>query len=241
VKVQTGFIKVACAGWVAQEMINQAQQRGVRTHSNVVMGLVDGRLKKWVESGENFIYLDHGYFKRGWANNNFRAIRNACHLNEIKKRPDDRMKKFGVEVEPWRKERGSKIVVIPTYDGHHQIWPGMSSWVGEVKQRMASLTSRPVVVKQEKGNLREYLQDAWCLVCNQSVAGVEAALMGVPVFSTPKCPSWPVSNKLENIECPEFFDNRHEWAASLAYATWNSSEIDEVDWVDYDYALRHDL
>ena len=241
-KERTGFIKVECAGWVAQEILVQAKKEGRNHHTNVVMGLVDGRLRRWVAEGQDFIYLDHAYFRRGWAHNNFRAVRNACHLNSIKPRPDDRMKKFGIEVEPWRKSRGSKIVVIPTVEGHEKIWPIMRNWTGEVQQQIRTITDRPIVVKTEKGGLREFLADAWCLVCSQSVAGVEAALMGVPVFSTEKCPSYPVcSGSIEKIENPEFPDNRHEWAASLAYATWNACEIDEVRWLDYDYALRDDL
>jgi hypothetical protein len=65
--------------------------------------------------------------------------------------------------------------------------------------------------------------------------------MGVPVFVGERDPALPVSSgPLEKIESPEF-PERHEWACSLAYASWNSQEIGQVDWIDYDYSLRDDL
>ena len=237
----SGFIKTSCAGWIINEIQRQAKRRGIQYWKNVIMGNVDHRLAQWVNNGEDFYYLDHAYFQRGWANNNFRCIRGKLHLTEIKKRPDDRLKKLGIEIEPWRKPRGSKIVVIPTYMTHERIYQGLAAWEGATVSRLKALTDRKVVVKREKGNLREYLSDAWCVVGTGTVATVEAALMGVPVFVTDKDPAWPVNaGPLENIDSPEFHE-RFEWACSLAYASWNASEIDQINWIDYDYSLCDDL
>lgn len=238
---RAGFIKVSCAGWIMDAIGKQAKRRGLGPVTpRINMGLTNPVLDEWVRAGQDFIYLDHSYFRRGWANNMFRAVRNACHLAQCKPRPDDRLKRFGVQIEPWRRERGSKIVIIPTYAGHERIWPETREWAHNVEQKLRGLTDRPIVVKSQKGDLRGYLADAWAVVCNQSVAGVEAALMGVPVFSTPRCCSWPVSNPIERIENPEFPD-RHDWATGLSYASWHTDEIDEVDWIDYDYSLCDDL
>ena len=238
--MNTGWIKTACAGWVQTEILRQAKTAGRSHHTNVMMGNTSHMLAKWVHEGTDFYYLDHAYFKRGWANNNFRCIRRALHLTSVKNRPGDRLKKLGVQIEPWRKERGSKIVLIPTYVTHEQIWPGLRQWEQETIAHLRTLTDRPIVVKREKGNLREYLRDAWALCATGSVASIEAALMGVPVFVTDKDPAWPISQPLDRIESPEF-PERFEWACSLAYASWNADEIGSIDWLDYDYSLRHDL
>lgn len=238
---EPGYIKSACHNWVLEALTLQAKRRGIKHHTNVVMGLACGRAHRWMMEGQQFIYLDHSYFRRGWAHNNFRAVRNGVHLNTIKPRDGDRLEKFGVKVEPWR-TGGRKVVIIPPSPFHIRMWPNLTTFVATAKQKLAEVTDRPVVVKVEKGGLRECLSDAWALVCPMSVAGVEAALMGVPVFSNPLCPSAPVSaGKIEDIERPLLVDNRHEWAASLAYASWNASEIDDVNWIDYDYQVCNDL
>ncbi len=223
------------------EILLQAKQAGVTHHVNVVMGNVDRRVAEWINGGVDFYYLDHAYFMRGWSHNMFRCVRGKLHLTEAKNRPDDRLKRFGVKIEPWRKNRGSKIVVIPTYMTHEAIYgERLRRWEIDTVAKLKTLTDRPISVKREKGNLRAYLDDAWALVGTGTVASVEAALMGVPVFVTDLDPAWPVNaGPLENIESPEFPD-RDRWACSLAYASWNSDEIEGVKWLDYDYSLRHD-
>lgn len=205
----------------------------------VVFGLDNSEISRFVRDGSDFLYWDHSYFRRGWDKENFRLTRRWVHLTEIKPRPDDRMKKFGVTIEPWRR-RGEKVVVIPPTDFQRRL--GCYHWTDKTVERLASITDRPVVVKKEKGRLMEFLEDAWAVVTWGSVAGVEAALMGVPVFAEPTCPAYPVSaGPLEQIETPEYSERRHEWACSLAYASWNINELGKMRFKDYDYSLRDNL
>lgn len=238
-----GDVKANCHNWIINEITVQARNAGVKHHANVIMGLIDMRLKKYVADGTDFYDIDHSYFQRGWHNRNFRVVRGHNHLTSIRKRPDDRLRKFGAQILPWKKERGRNIVVIPTYHGHHQMWPGHENWMSETIARIKKVTDRPILVKKKgAGPLKTYFSDMWCLVCNGSVAGLEAALEGIPVFAGDKCCAHPISaGPVENIENPELVDFRHEWASSLAYASWNSSEIENVKWLDYDYSLRDDL
>lgn len=217
----------------------QAKARGIKHPNNVACGLTNGIAKKFVQESADFVYLDHGYFQRGWSKGHFRALRSEFHLTKIVERPDDRLKKFEVQIEPWRKT-GRKIVVIPPSTWYINIWPELSSWTGQVVHELGTLTDRPVVVKDEKGGLRAFLEDAWALVSCMSVAGMEAALMGIPVFSTPRCCSWPISDPLTKIESPTY-PERYGWASSLAYATWHVDEIDTINWLEYDYTFCNDL
>ena len=64
--------------------------------------------------------------------------------------------------------------------------------------------------------------------------------MGVPVFSTPHCCSWPINaGPLEKIETPERPD-RHAWACSLAYASWHADELERIDFRNYQYSMREE-
>lgn len=199
-------------------------------------GLLDGVARALRGRGKEWIYFDHSYFKRGWANGNFRVIRNGFHLTEILDRSDDRLKKFGVEIEPWRKT-GREIVIIPPSQAQTAMFEN-PSWLCDIEAKLARITDRPVTCKSSKQTpLRDYLSDAWAVVTFASVAGVEAALMGVPVFSTDQCPSWPISGSLDNIESPNYADNRREWASSLCYASWNWEEMPQIKWDDYRYEM----
>ena len=200
------------------------------------LGLVGNNIVNLVKAGGEFVYVDHAYFKRGWEKGHFRVCRNELHQTKIFSRPDDRMKKWGVNVEPWRK-KGNKVVIIPPSPFQNYI--AEMNWAEKTEKRLKEITSRPTVIKWEKGGLREYLADAWAVVTWASVAGVEAALMGVPVFAGERCPALPVSaGPLEKIETPEYAENRHEWACSLSYATWSWDEVEKINFKDYWYDMR---
>jgi hypothetical protein len=224
---------------IRDEVERHAKQRGWK--APVVLGLMGGKGGRPSQyRGSDYLYVDHSYFKRGWEHGHFRLTRGWVHQTAIRQRPDDRMKKFGVKVEPWRKT-GHRIVVIPPTP-HQAAELKCDNWTTRTEKRLKEVTERPVVVKWEKGGLREFLADAWAVVTWGSVAGVEAALMGVPVFADQTCPAFPVSaGTLEQIETPTYAENRHEWACSLAYASWHTSEFKQIEFNDYDYSIRNDL
>jgi hypothetical protein len=221
-----------------QNLVIQFQGRDHYSYP-VVVGLVDGRNQTLVRDKADFLYGDHAYFNRGWANGGFRLIRNAHHLSHVVKRSDDRLKKHGVMIEPWRKG-GRDIVVIPPSEYYWPIY-NLKEWLPQTLATLKEVTDRKVHVKHGKGRLRECLleeHDAHAVVCCISVAGMEAALMGVPVFSTERCCSWPINaGTLENIERPEY-PERYEWACGLAYASWHASEFESIDFRDYQYAVK---
>jgi len=214
--------------------INLANAQGAKI-PYPAFGILDGKAKSLLHRDTEWIYFDHSYFKRGWDKGNFRCVRNGLHLTRILDRPDDRLRRFEVEIEPWRKT-GREIVIIPPSEAQIAIY-GNSDWLVNVETRLSEITDRPVTSKTSKQTpLRDYLSDAWCVVTFASVAGIEAALMGVPVFSTSNCPSWPVSaGRLEDIETPQYAENRSEWASSLCYASWNWEEMKNIKWHDYYY------
>jgi hypothetical protein len=208
----------------------------------IIVGIADQRAQKKIENKEQFIYGDHAYFKRGWEKNHFRLIRNEVHLTYVEKRPDDRLKKWEVSIEPWRKNGRSIVVIVPSW--HQERLYGTTNWSRGIIEEIKRHTDRPVVTKVSKGRLRECLleeNNAHALVCYASVAGMEAALMGIPVFSTERCCSWPVNaGTLKDIDRPEY-PERHEWASSLAYASWSAEEFDSIDFRDYRYSVKETI
>ena len=220
-----------------QNWVQQYQTQGGGSLP-VVVGLVDPRNVTFQRDGTDFLYGDHAYFDRGWDKQHFRLIRGGHHLTKVLPRPDDRLKKWKVQIEPWR-TGGRDIVLIPPSTFYHKIYR-LERWVQNTIETLRRHTDRKIHVKDGKGRLRECLleeHDAHALVCAVSVAGMEAALMGVPVFSTEYCCSWPVNaGPLERIETPER-PERHEWACSLAYASWECDELERIEWRDYQYSL----
>ena len=206
----------------------------------IIVGIPDDSARDAIKKKEDFIYIDHAYFNRGWHEGNFRAVRSEVHLTEIKPRPTDRVKHMGVRIDPWRK-RGKEIIIIPPSERQVALY-GIPNWLIETESKLCQITDRPVVVKNRKTTkLKDFCFDAWAVVTYASVAGVEAAFMGIPVFSTTRCPSWPVnSGPLEQIETPTYSDARLELAASLSYASWNIKDIYKVQWKGYDYSRRID-
>jgi hypothetical protein len=203
----------------------------------IIVGINDNQAR---DATGDFVYIDHAYFKRGWHNGNFRAVRNGVHLTKVYPRPTDRLKRLGVLIEPWRK-KGREIVVIPPSERQLALY-GNTDWLLKTETRLSEITDRPVICKTGKTNpLRDFCRDAWAVVTHSSVAGVEATLMGIPVFSTPDCPSYPVNaGPLEKIDDPHYSEARTEWAASLSYASWNVGEIHKIGWKEYEYAYRLD-
>ena len=228
----TSYTKGSLPGWIKSDA---KQQGGSPPH--IVFGIKDNEARICNYEQRQWLYLDHAYFKRGWDRSNFRAVRNGLHVTRLLGRPTDRIDLWGVKIEPWRKT-GTEIVLIPP-TGAQTAYYCNEGWLMQTISRLEQITARPVATKWGKlSSLREFCKDAWAVVTYASVAGVEAALMGIPVFSTEHCPSWPVcAGKLEDIETPEYSDARLEMAAGLTYASWNAEEMHKVKWVDYQYEM----
>jgi hypothetical protein len=182
---------------------------------------------------KNFVYVDNGYFDR---QNCFRLIRGHVHLTELLDRPGDRWDRLNIKLRPWQ-TNGRHIVVIPPSEWYVTLFK-CADWLFDTRITLEKHTDRPIVVKHGKGGLEQELQDAWAVVTYGSVAGIEAAILGVPVFSGPICPTLPISaGSLEEIETPTYRELR-PWLCSLAYANWRVSEIPKIHLEDYRYTCE---
>jgi hypothetical protein len=198
-----------------------------------VCGIDNGMIHRL--KGTDFLYVDHAYFKRGWEKGNFRLVRGAVHLTRIVPGPTDRLKQFGV-IHPYRKG-GDKLVVLNTARVFADQFK-MDGITDRIIKELQRHTDRDIVVrlKGDRTPMWQALEGAHAVVSLCTVAGVEAAMLGYPVFSIPQCPTWPINaGELKDIESPTYHD-RYEWANSLAWATWNKDEIKTIDFKGYQCA-----
>mgnify|MGYP003116471544 CR=1 FL=1 len=72
------------------------------------------------------------------------------------------------------------------------------------------------------------LEKCHAVVCYNSNSAVDAAIMGIPIFTCdPSAIAWEVSNKrIKRIEDPRKIP-REQWLRNIAYAQWSLKEISE--------------
>jgi hypothetical protein len=199
------------------------------------LGGISHDLMLAIKNKTDFLYLDNSYFARGARSTNFRLIRGGLHLTTTLDRPADRRAKWNPTTCEYTRG-GRHVLVIPPSPYFVQFYDA-GSWLQDTTKQLSLVTDRPVVVKHDKKipPLAECLSDAWAVVTFASVAGVEAAISGIPVFAGEHCPAYPVTaGTLADIESPKYPD-REPWLNSLSYATWNLQEIDNINLEDYRY------
>jgi hypothetical protein len=180
------------------------------------------QIRKCLE-GRPFIYIDHAYFKRGYEHGNFRVIVNGFHQTGIRDVPGDRLKKFDVKVEPWK--RGRSVVVIEPSQNICRFLEVSPHWARETEELVKRHTDRPVRIKRKGPGLIGELRDCHAVVSLSSVAEVEAAKYGIPVFATRHSPASPIAwHDFTKIETPVYPD-REAWLRTLSYSQWHVSEM----------------
>jgi hypothetical protein len=180
-------------------------------------------LKACVENKTPFIYADHAYFNRGYDVGNFRVIVSDIHQTKLKLfyfNP-----RFRVEGREWKK--GDNILVFPPSVTIAQTFEDARTWVQQTVDAIRKHTDRPIIIKKKQdGELKNYLANAHAVVGYATVASVEAALQGVPVFCGPHCPATPIGlSDLSRIEEP-ITPDRRVWVSTLTYSQFHTSEIE---------------
>jgi len=209
-----------------------------KSNENIFCGMFDHqRLRDAIAAKRDFLYFDNPYFDRENKSTRFRLIVGASHLTHILPEQPGREQPLLPALKPWREGRRRwRIVVIPPSPTQLQVY-GCTSWLQQTLARIKMATNREVWVKEQKyASFPEAIADAWAVVTFASVAGVEAAVAGVPVFATERCPAWPITaGTLEEIESPRR-PERREWLRSLGYACWHMNELEQLDLETYNYA-----
>ena len=188
-----------------------------------------GRIKQCQKEGRQFVFLDHAYFNRGYKTGNFRVCLNGVHQSTLLEVPGDRLERLGLQVKPWR--TGREIVVLAPSERVCDAVGVSKRWAQEIAGKIGKYTGRPVRLKFKGPGLGGELKDAHCVVSLSSVAEVEAALIGVPVFTSEYSPASPIAeHDFLKIESP-IYPDREPWLKNRSYSQWNIGEFGE--------AIRH--
>ena len=187
-----------------------------------------------------FIFTDMPYFNRWMGDNrdtcHWRVITDHVHCYwQILNAPDDRFKKLNITVRDWR-TNGDHILVCPSSPALEQHY-GDHNWLGGTLEMLKQHTDRPIRVRHKpRANgtsgpraatipFEEDCKNAWAVVTHSSIAGVEAAVLGIPVFCRSSSPCNPIAKQaLSDIEDPAKQD-RSGWLNSLAYYQYTEAEI----------------
>ena len=192
-------------------------------------------------AGQDYYFTDTPYFGR-FDNNNltdtnhyWRICKNRIHAKFIKDCPDDRFKKFNINIKERPKNQGEYILICPSSPGmdnylHETNW--LVNTIADIEQH----TDRPIKIRKKprgKGTsgpaaaevpIEEDLKNAWACVTSCSISAVEALVNGVPVFCHYKSFATVMgSTDLSEIETP-FYTDPSRWLNSLAYQQFTPEE-----------------
>lgn len=186
----------------------------------VVVGNKDGGAEIQIECRKRnkpYILIDHAYWDRDFNLGNARFCVSNYHCTDW--RDSDRLTP---SVMPYRE--GRAIIVIPPAPYIQKIYD-CYTWTDEVVAKIKQFSDRPIIVKQKSdGELSRYLAKAHALVSFGSVSEVEAAIAGIPVFTSPYSPAAPISQDISLIDTPSYPD-RKQWIRALAASQWKQDEL----------------
>lgn len=191
----------------------------------VVVGNLNGADEIQIECRKlkiPYVYIDHGYFRRSLDLSVARFCVNNYHCNDFRPYQDSPK----APVFDW-KPFGDSVVVLPPSDYVAKVY-GANRWLEETLETLKKHTDRPLFIKRKgSGDLFSAIKDCWAVVSFGSVADVETALYGKPLFTSEFSPASPISIKdFTKIETP-IYPERGAWISSLYGSEWESTEMQD--------------
>jgi len=191
----------------------------------ILMGLLDQAIK----DRRNWYYGDKAYFGREVY---YRVTKNA-YMHDAVGEPDfHRLKALDLTFHPWK--NGSDILICPQSDVFFRLkGKTQKQWIDDSVRKIRHFSDRRIrfqyksSVKPTERAFRRSLQDVWAVVVHSSMAGVQAAVHGVPCFATdPDSTAARFgTTDFSLLENPVKPDNREHMAAVLAANQWTLPEI----------------
>ena len=220
--------------------------------SKVVVSWPRGQIfRQQRQNNKDVIVLETGYINRGDGEHHhyaagFNGLNGRADFKN-KGMPNDRVRKLGIELKPWRK--GSNLILcgqVP-WDAsvdHSNHFQWLQQTAEELKKTGLPVVFRPHPlaklaplpgIEYSTVPLKQDLQNAHCVVTFNSNAGVEALLEGVPVYAADEgSMAWPVALKsLSSIAHPLtaiddgsiLEPDRVQWLNNLSYCQWTLKEM----------------
>lgn len=201
------------------------------------------QIRHWMRAGRPWIYRDRGYFRRGAlafagtpkgsGEGYWRWHAGSFQLRDLAPGDDAgaavRLDRLRLEIAPWRPAPPPDApVLLAAPSEAYAEFHGQARWADRAAVALRRHTGRPVVVRRkERGAppLRAALAGAHALVTHGSIAAVEAAVLGCPVFVDRSSAAAPVGLcDLSAIELPAT-PPREAWLRALAASQFNAAEM----------------
>ena len=187
-----------------------------------------GLLQDAIKDNRTWFYGDKAYFGR---DRYYRITKNALQSDCVGNKDVSRLHQLGITAKP--RKNGKKILICRQSAKFYDLQGiNRDEWLRNTINTIRLYTDRPIEIRDKVvGSMTERLfarslKDVHAVVVYTSVAGVQAAMQGVPCFATEKCASLAFgSGDLSTIENPVLPDNREELASVLANNQWTLDEI----------------
>ena len=211
----------------------------------VVRGIAKKKvMHKCIADGRNFYYIDTGYFGNGKTKLYHRVTKNGLQFNLPiwQDCPDDRFLKTDTALRKYTK--GRNILLCPPSQKALTYWNvDLQEWLDSTVAEIKLHTDRPIIVREKQSrHLRANVNtmemaladDVHCMVTYNSIAAVEALILGKPVFTMGPNAAEPLANTdLSTIEEPMMpvVDRVRQLCCNLAYNQFTPAEmIDGAAW-----------
>ena len=197
-----------------------------------------------LKEGRDFYYIDTGYFGNQKTKLYHRIVKNALQFNLPiwKECPDDRFLRTGTEIR--RKTSGKNILLCPHSQKALKYWNvDLQEWLDSTIEEIEKYTDRPIVVREKQvrhvrtndDTMEMALsRDVHCMVTYNSIAAVEALILGKPVFVMGPNAAEPLANTdLSKINEPIMpaVEMVRKLCCNLAYGQFTPAEmIDGTAW-----------
>lgn len=189
------------------------------------------------KDNRTFYYIDNGYIGNASSKIYFRIIKNHVHdIRPIIDRPNDRLSICNYYTKPFTP--GRKILIAPPSQKSLSMWDmDPDVWVAETVAEIKKHTDRPIEVRLKRPRNERMIEntmdealsdDVHCLVTYNSVAAVEAIMLGKPAFTLGPNAAQALSlHDLSQIENPYIptVDERNAWLRHLSYSQFTFAEM----------------
>jgi hypothetical protein len=246
-EIVEAFAKSAGANIISIEKYLSDGQLPGKVQAVILAGILRGNAKLLAECrarGIDYYYIDHAYFKSGYASPTWmRVTKNGFVQNAITSNDSSRWNSFfQTPLQPYLNKTRKNILILPPSDAATKAF-GAENWLSKIAQKIKQHTSRPIIIRHKSGPIlgndlisqkgwskydyppmEEIWAKVYCVVAFNSNLAVDALINGIPVITTPYSATWPISNKIENIENLIEF-NRSPLFSSLSWGQYNIEEM----------------
>lgn len=184
-----------------------------------------------------FYYIDNGYFGNLRSKTYFRIIKNNVHdIRDIIARPRDRLEHCNIVLKDFKP--GRKILLAPPSVKSFSMWNiDQDQWIKQTVEKIQQHTDRPIEIRLkrprseriEENTMEEALgNDVHCLVTYNSVAAVEALMLGKPAITLgPNAAGVLCDKDISCIENPRIptVEERDAWLRHLSYSQFTFTEM----------------